>query len=152
MHHQEIVVEGAEGHACRAREADHLAMVMGHVRRVLFIIAVADFGVRFLDDARQRPFYAGLPRTLPGDQLAVLIFRRVFAEVPDIPGLILRIIVSGLLDELTRLRIRDDIAHGGAGYAVNHLRLVGDRDRVDLLEHVSFRVGVVQEGRTRSPG
>src|SRR5215469_7587102 len=111
-------------------------MVMRHVRRILLIIAVADLGMRLLNDARRRPFFASRPRFPLG----------FFAEIPDIPSLILSIIVLSVFYDLMGLRVRNDIADDSTGYTVDLLGLFCDRDCVNLFKHVSRQVGLVQEG------
>src|SRR5215472_16629158 len=113
-------------------------MVMRHARRILLIIAVSDLGMRLLNDARRRPFFASRPRTVRG----------FFAEIPDIRSLILSIIVLSVFYDLMGLWVRNNITDDGTGYTVDSLGLFRDRDCVNLFKHVCRQVGLVQEGRT----
>src|SRR5712691_1411846 len=140
------VFEPAVRNRDRLAPAEDRRHILGVARVVLLAIDVPDARIGFHHDAGLRAFDSGLPRPVAANPLAVDEVRRVLAEVPDVPMLVLRVPVEGLLLTLApdQYLIEDD----GRTDAEDHLRLVRDEDGNPA--RLSFLGPAEEEGRARS--
>src|SRR5215208_3663339 len=91
-------LEVAERHLGLLAEADDPRPVLCVAGVVLLAVRQADTRLPGHDDPGLRAVDAGLERALGRDRLPVLVLGRGFAEVPDVPGPVLGVVVVGHLN------------------------------------------------------
>src|SRR5215211_9183505 len=110
----EHVVERTVGHRGRSIHLHHLGSVLCHTLRIFLAIRLTHSRISLHGDARLGPLDARLPRPFVAGNLAVLVLRDVFPEVPDVALLVLGVPVVGLLDQLAAFGhpvVHDDALH-----------------------------------------
>src|SRR5215211_1519127 len=116
----EQALEAAVGHRRAAVEAENARLVQGLSRRVVLLpVGIADLWVSGHDDSGLPAAYPGQPRIARLHEAAMLLLERELAHVPDVPLLVLRVVVEGPLDRLAVL-----------GHGVTH------DDRLDALDRL----------------
>jgi hypothetical protein len=115
-----------------AREGDglvggqDLAHVLGLAGQVLLAVGGADDGCGGDDDPGFGAIDTGEPRARGADDLAALELLGVLAEVPDVAGSVLGVVVEGVLDDLAGEAA--DVVDDDRGDAGDELGVRGDRD------------------------
>src|SRR5439155_25849141 len=105
--------------------------VLRFPREALLPVRVWHLGSRLHDQARLRTRDAGEPGARAVDLASGQELLRILAQVPDVPVVVLRVVVEGLLQELRRGLV-DVVADDGRGDPRDVLRLAGDVHPVEL--------------------
>ena len=137
--HQDVA-ELAERHLDQLVDAQDGAAVFRLVGVVLLPVGEARLGIRRKRDTRLGAVHAGLPGALGGHELAVLELLRVLAEVPDVPGRVLRVPVERVLDHPALLG--HDVVDDERIDPGDRLLAVGDGDDDTLDVSLAVRLAV----------